>query len=157
MDLPTDLLNIIFSYIEWHFESYKSCILVNKQLYKIIKQLCDKIPERIFISTPQLIYKLGEFTYSNTIWVESNNEIEYNDDCIIINSTSFNNICIKRNDILSKKYIIWKGVFNDSKFHLIVNKIFNKSYEQICNELRRGSILFGEYMLGYNYNIKIKN
>jgi len=47
MELPTELWAIIIKYIECEYFPYKSLILVSRQLYKLINQLTNQIPNII--------------------------------------------------------------------------------------------------------------
>jgi len=49
--LPNELWNLIIYNLRFELFLYKNCILINKQLSKLVKQLYNKIPNQIYLAS----------------------------------------------------------------------------------------------------------
>lgn len=138
MILPNELWDLIIKNIHWNYYSYKSLLLVNKQLSNIIISLCNKIPDAITLP----IY--GYFV---------NHETSY-DQSVCDQDKFYHYMCYDS----PKEFMIPKSGNNYSEIR--------HNYKIMCNEkckdktiyndtrahLTRHDILFGDDILYYMGN-----
>jgi len=135
MELPIELWQLIIHHYEGYFKAYKTCILVNKIFHKIIKQLCDKLPNKILITFEEFdpgyqpfsdtdfqCGKLWDETYR--IWLDQQNDI----------SLPNTEIEITRNDILLLKHIIipfTNDTYHNCVYAIKMREIISSQYDRL--------------------------
>ena len=67
MELLTELWNLIVHNLKFELDLYKKCMIVNKQLYNVIKQLYEQISDQVHVKT----------FYKNAVKISSDKMSQY--------------------------------------------------------------------------------
>ena len=68
MELPAELWNLIVYNLKFDLDLYKNGMLVNKQIYNVIKQLYEQIPNQLHVKT----------FYKNSVKISQDKMIDFN-------------------------------------------------------------------------------
>ena len=128
MDLPIELWHLIVYNLKFNVDLYKNGLLVNKLLYKIVKNIYDKIPTEIYIKFIPIhnipdVNKLIKSEILYPIYEDSRYEIK------LING-SFK---VHKNELLLKKIVKFSLYGNDQyhyNLHLPIENCFNENLHQ---------------------------
>lgn len=139
MQLPTELWTFIAYELKFELDLYKNVMFVNKQLYYVIKQLYDHIPEQLHIKTNAISTFYNQVP-DKFIIKEYNNGSHYYSS--LANASIIDkSITLHKNEILknhnhSFKQVSYHGVFD---YYVIIrlspNKFFDKDFNQICKSI----------------------
>jgi len=147
MQLPVELWKLI---IDRNFDIYKSCILVNKLLNRIVSQLYRKLPDQITMEI--FNHNRWEFIVSSLtdkkmhkplkVGIEST-VFKYpkgNDLIFQYGLTVDNSINIFKNQLFSKYIYLWVLRKYYVRFPLLLEYILDENYNLICDYVQLDGI-----------------
>lgn len=149
MELPTELWNLIAYDLKFELDLYKNGMLVNKQLYNVIKQLYERIPNQLHVKTfadeTSLLYHIiTKIIKSEFAQVHKNKLIEPAieiGDAFIINR---NNL-LKHDKCIFHYYDRRYGIFQINPQNYLDDKL-----NQICHNIDVISNTNGFYLCYHN-------
>lgn len=127
--LPIEVWRIIAYNLKFELNLYKNCSRINKQLYKIVRQIHEKMPDSVYIK----IRPWNEFEQYEMIDVQSvKSQInKWN----VATISSYASPVFYKNELLLGKHIHIYVPYNSQIIVLKMQDLFDKELNQICRSI----------------------